>query len=217
MNEGAQALKKGVEAYIPLAEGIARRTYSNVIILLTYSNLDKFEPLFTLQDCKNAAYIGLVDAYKRYDPNKGASFKTFMQKRVRGEVIDQITKFFHIPRSVFSREIKQRGSAPKTYRLEDKCKGDGDGTELKDRIRGEVDSYFDKIDNVDEILFLLKGFSKNEKNIFIYHHLCGNKLEQTAEIAGVGIQTAWNASPKVMERVRKKAAERNLSYADFVS
>ena len=41
-------------------------------------------------DLVNAGIIGLMDAVERYDPTKGASFKSYSSIRIRGAIMDEI-------------------------------------------------------------------------------------------------------------------------------
>jgi RNA polymerase sigma factor (sigma-70 family) len=44
------------------------------------------------EDLKQEGYIGLIDADKRYDPNRGASFKTFAWIVVQGRMLDYVRR-----------------------------------------------------------------------------------------------------------------------------
>ena len=43
--------------------------------------------------------IGLIHAANHYDPNRGASFKTFAFTAIRGAILDEIRKHDPVPRS----------------------------------------------------------------------------------------------------------------------
>lgn len=172
------------------------------------SDLNRFEPIFTILDCEQAAYSGLFDAYKKYDSSKG-SFKNFAYKRIKGEVLDQIIEVLPITRSIFKNMREKKKSLPRTYNLENTLVEVGE-TEVKDTIKSEVNSYFDEIDTIDELFLILRGFSDREKKIFIYHNLAGNTLEETAKIVGLHRQTLWYSHPKLMARIREKVEKRNL-------
>ncbi|MBM9537414.1 FliA/WhiG family RNA polymerase sigma factor [Desulfobulbus alkaliphilus] len=46
----------------------------------------------TREDMISAAMVGLVDAANKFDPAKGAQFKTFAEYRVRGAILDEMRK-----------------------------------------------------------------------------------------------------------------------------
>jgi len=46
-------------------------------------------PLVHKDDVLQAAYIGFIDAYKKYDNSRGASFKTYLSLRITGSILDE--------------------------------------------------------------------------------------------------------------------------------
>jgi RNA polymerase sigma factor for flagellar operon FliA len=53
-----------------------------------------------LDDLLQAGMIGLVEAYRNFDGDKGASIKTYASIRVRGAMIDELRRIGWFPRSV---------------------------------------------------------------------------------------------------------------------
>lgn len=49
-------------------------------------------------DLWTAGALGLVDAWRRYDPTSEATFETFAAHRVRGAMLDELRKLDHLPR-----------------------------------------------------------------------------------------------------------------------
>lgn len=49
-------------------------------------------------DLWSAGAIGLIDAAHRYDGDRGASFETFVEHRVRGAMLDELRRMDHLPR-----------------------------------------------------------------------------------------------------------------------
>ncbi|WP_163833156.1 RNA polymerase sigma factor FliA [Spartinivicinus ruber] len=66
-----------------------------------------------LDDLLQAGMIGLLEAAKKYDGSKGATFETYAGIRVRGAMLDEIRKGDWVPRSVHrnSRRITEAISA----------------------------------------------------------------------------------------------------------
>ncbi|ODN42086.1 RNA polymerase sigma factor FliA [Piscirickettsia litoralis] len=62
-----------------------------------------------VDDLIQAGMIGLIEAAKKYDANKGASFETFAGIRIRGAMLDEVRKNDWVPRSVHrnAREIAE--------------------------------------------------------------------------------------------------------------
>jgi RNA polymerase sigma factor FliA len=47
-------------------------------------------PSVPLDDLLSAAHLGLVDAARRFDPERGAQFTTFAHYRIRGAILDHV-------------------------------------------------------------------------------------------------------------------------------
>lgn len=62
-----------------------------------------------VDDLIQAGMIGLLDAAKKFDGSKGASFETYAGIRVRGHMLDEVRRNDWVPRSVYrnSRMISQ--------------------------------------------------------------------------------------------------------------
>jgi RNA polymerase sigma factor for flagellar operon FliA len=54
-------------------------------------------------DLWSAGALGLIEAHKRFDAAKGASFETFAEHRVRGAMLDELRRMDHLPRRLRSR------------------------------------------------------------------------------------------------------------------
>ena len=76
-----------VEQYLPLVRHVVARL--PVTMPATLSRDDFF----------SVGVIGLMHAASAYDPNRGASFKTFAYTAIRGAILDEIRKHDPVPRS----------------------------------------------------------------------------------------------------------------------
>jgi RNA polymerase sigma factor for flagellar operon FliA len=77
-----------VELHLPLAERIAVGVSRKVP-----RHVDR-------DDLVSAAYLGLVQASRTYDPDKGVPFETFAARRVMGAVFDQLRSYDMVSRAV---------------------------------------------------------------------------------------------------------------------
>jgi RNA polymerase sigma factor for flagellar operon FliA len=77
-----------VEQYAPLVNRIA------------YHLLARLPANVQVDDLLQAGMIGLLEASKKYDASKGASFETFVGIRIRGSMLDEVRKGDWAPRSV---------------------------------------------------------------------------------------------------------------------
>ncbi|MBR7552913.1 FliA/WhiG family RNA polymerase sigma factor [Allobacillus sp. GCM10007491] len=83
-----QAGNKLVEHYMPLVDYQVNRIYTTLP-----KNVDR-------QDIKSLAFMGLVDALEKFDPNRDLKFDTYASFRIKGSIIDGLRKEDWLPRSV---------------------------------------------------------------------------------------------------------------------
>lgn len=77
-----------IERYAPLVKRIA------------YHLLARLPASVQVDDLIQAGMIGLLEASKKYDGGKGASFETYAGIRIRGAMLDEVRKGDWAPRSV---------------------------------------------------------------------------------------------------------------------
>ncbi|MEO4048378.1 RNA polymerase sigma factor FliA [Pseudomonas sp. CAU 1711] len=77
-----------IERYAPLVKRIA------------YHLLARLPASVQVDDLMQAGMIGLLEAAKKYDGSKGASFETYAGIRIRGAMLDEVRKGDWAPRSV---------------------------------------------------------------------------------------------------------------------
>lgn len=80
-----------LEKYQSLVERVARRLVWRTGMQSAYDDL------------WSAGALALLEAGRRYDPSKGASFATFAEHRVRGAMIDELRSMDHLPRRLRNR------------------------------------------------------------------------------------------------------------------
>lgn len=77
-----------VERHAPLVKRIAHHL------------LARLPSSVLVDDLVQSGMIGLLEAARKYDPSKGASFETYAGIRIRGAIIDEVRKGDWTPRSV---------------------------------------------------------------------------------------------------------------------
>jgi RNA polymerase sigma factor for flagellar operon FliA len=77
--------------YGPLIERSARRIVMRTGLHSAYDDL------------WSAGALGLIEAARRYDGARGASFETFAEHRVRGAMLDELRRMDHLPRRLRNR------------------------------------------------------------------------------------------------------------------
>lgn len=76
--------------YLPLVERAAR----NVKVKSTE---------YEREDLVNIGFIGLMDAFKKYDASKNVPFENYAYIRIKGSIIDEVRKNAKVPRSQMDR------------------------------------------------------------------------------------------------------------------
>ena len=93
------------------------REHATLVKRIAHHLLGRLPDSVQLDDLIQAGMIGLIEAARKYDGGKGASFETYAGIRIRGAMLDEIRKGDWAPRSVhrnsrrISDAIKQIESA----------------------------------------------------------------------------------------------------------
>lgn len=92
-----------VQDYMPLVRHVVNRIVSGS----TGSTILQYE------DMVSCGVQGLIEAYKSYDPDRGAKFSTFALPRIRGAVLDALRAAHPLPRSLqkLSSDIEKASAA----------------------------------------------------------------------------------------------------------
>ena len=93
-NTTHQNLNEVVERYAPLVKRIAHH------LLL------RMPASVQVDDLIQSGMIGLIEAARKYDVSKGASFETYAGIRIRGSMLDEVRKGDWAPRSVHRKSRK---------------------------------------------------------------------------------------------------------------
>ena len=93
-NNTHQNLNEVVERYAPLVKRIAHH------LLL------RMPASVQVDDLIQSGMIGLIEAARKYDVTKGASFETYAGIRIRGSMLDEVRKGDWAPRSVHRKSRK---------------------------------------------------------------------------------------------------------------
>ena len=72
-------------------------------------------PHIEVDDLISVGAIGLMDAIEKYDPTRGAKFKTYAEFRVRGSILDELRSLDWVPRSVRQKASHLDAVASKSY------------------------------------------------------------------------------------------------------
>lgn len=89
--------KQFIERYAPLVKRIAHHLKG------------RLPQHVLLDDLIQSGMIGLLEALRRFDEKKGASFDTYASIRIRGHMLDEVRRNDWVPRSVYrnSRQVSE--------------------------------------------------------------------------------------------------------------
>ncbi|TBR43162.1 RNA polymerase sigma factor FliA [Marinomonas agarivorans] len=74
--------------------------YGYLVKKIAYHLLARLPSSVEIDDLIQAGMMGLIEAFKRFETTKGASFETYAGIRIRGAIIDEVRKGDWAPRSV---------------------------------------------------------------------------------------------------------------------
>ena len=83
-----------LEKYLPLVRYLAERM------------LAKLPQNIRVDDLESAGVLGLLDAVRGFDPERGVKFETYCSTRIRGSILDELRALDWVPRIVRSKANK---------------------------------------------------------------------------------------------------------------
>jgi RNA polymerase sigma factor for flagellar operon FliA len=94
---------KGLDLYSrnqQLADAKLLEQYSSLVRRIAYHLLARLPATVQLDDLLQSGSMGLIEASRNFDADKGASFETFASIRIRGAMLDEVRRHDWAPRSV---------------------------------------------------------------------------------------------------------------------
>ncbi|MGI9251978.1 MAG: RNA polymerase sigma factor FliA [Pseudohongiellaceae bacterium] len=116
-----------VERYAPLVKRIAHH------LLL------RMPASVQIDDLIQSGMIGLLEAARKYDVSKGASFETYAGIRIRGSMLDEVRKGDWAPRSVHR---KSRKVAEAIKAVESRTGHDAKDKDIASELNIELNDYY---------------------------------------------------------------------------
>jgi len=99
-----KAKNKGEISDVDLREVVER--YAPLVKRIAHHLLLRMPASVQIDDLIQSGMIGLLEAAKKYDVSKGASFETYAGIRIRGSMLDEVRKGDWAPRSVHRKSRK---------------------------------------------------------------------------------------------------------------
>lgn len=117
-------------------------TYGYLVKKIAYHLLARLPSSVEIDDLIQAGMIGLIEAFKRFEMSKGASFETYAGIRIRGAIIDEVRKGDWAPRSV-RRNGRAISAAIKS--LEDRLGREASDVEVAKEMDVSLEEYHEML------------------------------------------------------------------------
>lgn len=115
------------------------RNHAPLVKRIAHHLLARLPASVQLDDLIQAGMIGLLEASRKYEVSKGASFETYAGIRIRGAMMDEIRKGDWVPRSVH-RNARRIAEAIKI--IEDRESRDAQDDEIAYELNMTLEEYF---------------------------------------------------------------------------
>ncbi len=137
-----------IEKYAPLVKRIAHHL------------LARLPSSVLVDDLIQAGMIGLLEAAKKYDSSKGASFETYAGIRIRGSIIDEVRRGDWTPRSVHR---NGRRITDAIAHIEARTGSDASNTDIAAQLGVSSDEYHKLLkDSVESKLFSMDELTRSD-------------------------------------------------------
>ena len=116
--------------------------YSPMIKYVANRIAMRLPPHVEVDDLISVGVLGLMDAITKYDPTRGAKFKTYAEFRVRGAILDELRSMDWVPRSV-----RQKASNVDNIvqQLQAKLKRKPEDEEVAKEMKLSLDQFYDTL------------------------------------------------------------------------
>jgi RNA polymerase sigma factor for flagellar operon FliA len=134
--------------------------YAPLVKRIAYHLLARLPASVVLDDLVQSGMIGLLEASRKYNPAKGASFETYAGIRIRGAIIDEVRRGDWTPRSVHR---NSRRIADAIHQLEARLGRDATDAEVAAEMDISVTDYHGLLqDSMESRLFSFEELQKPE-------------------------------------------------------
>ncbi len=118
------------------------KQYSPMIKYVANRIAMRLPPHIEMDDLVSVGVLGLIDAITKYDPTRGAKFKTYAEFRVRGAILDELRSMDWVPRSV---RQKASNIDSVVQKLQSKLGRPPEDEEVAGEMGISLDQFFDTL------------------------------------------------------------------------
>jgi len=146
-----------------VSECVTITRYATLVKRIAQHLMGRLPPMVQLEDLMQAGMIGLLEAAKNYNTEKGASFETYASIRVRGAMLDEIRKNDWVPRSVH-RNTRRISEAVR--RIENENGRDARNSEVAETLEMSLDEYYRMLQDTNAVrMFGFEEVGMNEDSL----------------------------------------------------
>lgn len=120
--------------------------HASLVKRIAYHLISRLPASVLVDDLIQAGMIGLLEAAKNFNSNKGASFETFAGIRIRGSMLDDIRKGDWTPRSVHK---NSRAITKAIYSVENETGGNAYDTDIAAHLGVDIKQYHKMLNEVN--------------------------------------------------------------------
>ncbi len=122
--------------------------YGGLVKYMAYRLAARLPEHVTVDDLISAGMIGFIDALEKFDPSRNVKFKTYMEIRVRGAMLDELRTMDPLPRST---RQKAQELAEAYDELEKSLKRPPTDEEMANRLGIKIQEYHKLLDHTKMI------------------------------------------------------------------
>lgn len=139
VTDGIGLYEQANEVTQDISTDVRIEDYADLVKRIAQHMIARMPASVQIDDLIQSGMIGLIEASKKYDPSRGASFDTYAGIRIRGAIVDEIRKGDWVPRSVHR---NARRISETINKIEAKLGRDAKDSEVADAMGIELDEYF---------------------------------------------------------------------------
>lgn len=121
------------------SSGIRIEDHVDLVKRIAHHMITRMPASVQVDDLIQSGMIGLMEASKKYDGSRGASFETYAGIRIRGAIVDEIRKGDWVPRSVHRNARRISESIAK---IEAAHGRDAKDSEVAEAMGVDLDEYY---------------------------------------------------------------------------
>ena len=145
----------------PLDTNALVQEYAPMVKRIAHHLMARLPNTVQVDDLIQAGMIGLLEAARKYDAGKGASFETYAGIRIRGAMLDDVRKDDWAPRSVH-RNARRIAEAIKS--VETRTGRDAQDSEVAQELGISLDEYYSHLqDSAGTRLFSLDEITEHHE------------------------------------------------------